>query len=134
MINLGELYDSGNGVPQNRAKAREWFQKAAEKGDDSAQAKLEELPIQQLAEAENYAEALRRQEALAAKAESGEIKRDGKPGKTTAEALTNAVCHALLAKDDFTKALAIADRADSIVPGDLSADTKGAHALMFFAP
>jgi hypothetical protein len=130
MINLGELYDSGNGVPKDHAKAREWFKKAAEDGDDSAQAKLDEPSIKQLAEAGNYPEALRQQEALAAKVEAGETRRNGKPGEATAGALTDAAWYALLAKD-FTKALTIAERAHSIVPGDLSVETNRAHALMF---
>ena len=34
---LGVMYDEGNGVAQNTAKAFEWYQKAAEQGNASAQ-------------------------------------------------------------------------------------------------
>jgi TPR repeat protein len=32
MFNLGLLYENGQGVVQDYAKAREWYQKAADKG------------------------------------------------------------------------------------------------------
>lgn len=36
-FNLGVMYDEGNGVAQDTAKAFEWYQKAAEQGNASAQ-------------------------------------------------------------------------------------------------
>ena len=36
MFYLGVLYDSGDGVSQDYAKAREWFEKAADKGSATA--------------------------------------------------------------------------------------------------
>ena len=33
MTNLGVLYANGRGVAQDYAKAREWYEKAADKGD-----------------------------------------------------------------------------------------------------
>ena len=36
MVNLGVLYDNGRGVAQDYAKAREWYEKAADKGDADA--------------------------------------------------------------------------------------------------
>ena len=36
MTNLGRLYSNGHGVAQDYAKAREWFEKAADKGDEHA--------------------------------------------------------------------------------------------------
>jgi uncharacterized protein len=36
MNKLGDAYDSGEGVPQDYAKAREWYDKAAAKGHDGA--------------------------------------------------------------------------------------------------
>ena len=36
MYNLGNLYDDGHGVPQDSAKAREWYEKAADKGSAEA--------------------------------------------------------------------------------------------------
>jgi uncharacterized protein len=44
MANLGLLYEKGFGVAQDFDKAREWYEKAAEKGDTSAKARLEQLP------------------------------------------------------------------------------------------
>jgi TPR repeat protein len=43
MNNLGLLYQNGRGVTQDYAKAREWFEKAANKGDADARARLEQL-------------------------------------------------------------------------------------------
>lgn len=37
---LGLLYNQGQGVPQNRPLAKEWFEKAAEQGDAGAQVNL----------------------------------------------------------------------------------------------
>ena len=36
MTNIGELYRHGRGVPQDSARAMEWFQKAADLGSDWA--------------------------------------------------------------------------------------------------
>jgi uncharacterized protein len=43
MNNLGLLYQNGHGVTQDYAKAREWFEKAANKVDADARARLEQL-------------------------------------------------------------------------------------------
>ena len=41
MNNLAELYEKGAGVTQDYAKAREWYQKSADKGNvDAKQALL----------------------------------------------------------------------------------------------
>jgi len=40
---LGEMYLGGAGVPKNKAKAIEWFQKAAAQGSVAAKKKLTEL-------------------------------------------------------------------------------------------
>jgi TPR repeat protein len=45
MYKLGNLYDDGHGVAQDFAKAGEWYEKAADKGDASAKARLQQLPI-----------------------------------------------------------------------------------------
>jgi TPR repeat protein len=45
MNNLGALYQNGFGVAQDYAKAREWYEKAAAKGDATAKLALERLPI-----------------------------------------------------------------------------------------
>jgi len=37
---LGEMHDSGNGVPQNHEKAASWYRKAAEQGNGQAQTSL----------------------------------------------------------------------------------------------
>lgn len=39
-FDLGEIYEDGNGVNQDYAKAFEWYQKAANQGDARAQFKL----------------------------------------------------------------------------------------------
>ena len=49
MNSLGLLYQNGQGVPQDYAKAREWYEKAADKGDARAKAALERLPISEAA-------------------------------------------------------------------------------------
>jgi predicted Zn-dependent protease len=67
---------------------------------------------------------------LAAKKEAAETKREGKPGKETAEALNEVAWYALLARD-FAKALTAADRAHALLAENLSIETNRAHALMF---
>ena len=117
-------------MPQDYAKAREWFEKAAAQGNASAKMALERLPIREAETAGGYAEALRLVEALAAKVEAEETKSDGKPGEQTAGALTGVIWFALFAKE-FTKALAVADRAHALFPDSLGIETNRAHALMF---
>jgi TPR repeat protein len=96
MRNLGALYHNGEGVARDYAKAREWFEKAADKGDDEAKAHLEKLSISEAAGAGRYAEALQLQEALAARVEEVETKREGKAAKETAQALNNVAWRALV--------------------------------------
>jgi TPR repeat protein len=126
---LGMLYVSGWGVAQDYAKAREWFEKATNNGDAKAKALLEQLPITALG-AGRYGEALQLQEVLAAKLEAVETKREGKPGRETAQALHELAWFALFARE-FTKALAVSDRAHALLPDDLAIETNRAHALMF---
>jgi TPR repeat protein len=130
MTDLGALYANGHGVAQDYAKAREWYEKAADKGDANAKAQLERLPISEAAAAGHYAEALQLQESLAAKVEAVETRREGNPGKETAEALSGAAWLALFARE-FTKALTFADRAHALLPDNLAIETNRAHALMF---
>ena len=130
MRNLGQLYDNGLGVAQDYAMAREWYERAAANGDATAKADLEKLPIREAAGSGRYAEALQLQEALAAKIEAAETKREGKPGKETAQALSDMAWSALLARE-FTKALTIAERADWLLSDDLAIEINLAHALMF---
>jgi hypothetical protein len=129
MTNLGALYEHGYGVPQDFAKAREWYEKAAARGDARAKTALEQLPIY-AAEAGRYDDALRLEEASAAKYEAEETKSDGKPGKQTEAALNEVIWYAVFAKD-FTKALTIANRAHAFFPDDLWIEINRAHALMF---
>jgi TPR repeat protein len=117
-------------VTQDYAKARKWYEKAADKGDVTAITNLERLPIREAAGGGRYAEALQLQEELTAKVETVETKREGKPGEETAQALGELAFYALFA-GKFTKALAVADRAHALLPNDLSIDSKRAHALMF---
>ena len=91
---------------------------------------LEQLPTREAASAGRYAEALQLQEVLAAKVEAMETKREGKPGKETAQALGDMVWLALFTRE-FTKALTVAERAHALLPDDLGIETNRAHALMF---
>jgi TPR repeat protein len=130
MANLGVLYENGWGVATDYAKAREWYEKAAEKGVPQAIASLEHLPIREADSAQHYDEALLLCEALETKKEAAETKREGKPGKETAEALNELAWFALLARE-FPKALTGAERAHALLPDNLSIETNRAHALMF---
>jgi TPR repeat protein len=130
MLNLGRLYANGRGVPQDWTKAREWWEKAAAKGNATAKSNLERLSIREAAMAGRYVEALQLQEGFAAKVETDETAREGKPGEQTARELGELVSYALFAKD-FPKALTVADRAHALVPDDLTIQSYRAHALMF---
>jgi TPR repeat protein len=44
MIYLGRLYENGWGVARDFAKAREWYQKAADTGYELAKSYLKRLP------------------------------------------------------------------------------------------
>jgi len=130
MVKLGWLYDKGLGVPQDYAKAREWYEKAAAQGDADAKFALERLPIDEAETTGRYAEALQLQEALAAKVEAEETKRDGKLGEQTATEIRLVAWYALFAKE-FTKALTVANRSHALFPDDLGIESNRAHALMF---
>jgi predicted Zn-dependent protease len=112
------------------AKAREWYEKTAARGDARAKMALEKLPIREAERAGRYDEALRLEETLAAKVEAEETKRDGKPGEQTAGELLVVTWDALFAKD-YTKAPAVADHAHALFPDNLGIETNRAHALMF---
>src|SRR5262249_39684438 len=99
MVDLGLLYASGRGVPQDYTKGGEWLEKAVALGNASAEKYLERLPIDEALTTKQYAEALRLGEAWAAKVEAFETKRDGKPGKETAEALATLAWPALLVRE-----------------------------------
>ena len=92
MVNLGVLYDNGQGVAQDYAKAREWYEKAADKGDASDEAtsryntKLRSWSSQR----RTLCEALQLQEASAMKVGEAETKHEGKPGRETAK---SSRCH-----------------------------------------
>jgi len=130
MRGLGVLYYNGYGVMRDYGRARAWFEKAADKGDADARDDLEKLAIAEAATAGRYAEALQLQEALAAKVEAVETKREGKPGEETAQALSQAAWYALFARE-FARALTFADRAHAVLADDLGIETNRAHALMF---
>src|SRR5262249_45326555 len=103
---------------------------AADRGGERARRYLVPLPIREAFTSGRYAEALQRQEAFAAQLEAEETKRDGKPGEETAGQLTLVIRYALFA-NEFTKALAGADRAHALFPENLLIETNRAHALMF---
>jgi TPR repeat protein len=130
MVELARLYAEGLGVAQNYAKAREWLQKAADKGYAQATDALQNLAINEAAGAGRYAEALQLQEALAAKVEAAETKREGKPGNEAAWALRGVAWYAVFTRE-FGKALTVSERAHALLPDDLTIETNRAHALMF---
>jgi len=123
---LGGLYRT----EKDYAKAREWFEKGAAEGDASSKAELEKLPSDEAFRARRYVEALQLQEALAAKIEEVETKRDGKPGAETADALSGVAFFSLFVRE-FPKALTVAERGHALFPHNLVIDTNRAHALMF---
>ena len=92
------FYQNGIGVPQDYDKAREWYEKAATKGDADVKMALERLPIREAATAGRYDEALRLEETLAAKVEADETKSDSKPSEQTAVALNGVIWFAISAK------------------------------------
>ena len=57
MNNLGLLYDNGQGVAQDYVKAREWYEKAADKGDAGAMSNLGALYDNGRGVAQDYAKA-----------------------------------------------------------------------------
>jgi tetratricopeptide (TPR) repeat protein len=122
--------ESPKTLAQDYLKAREWYEKVADKGDTLAKANLEKLAITEAVAAGRYTEALQLQEAMAAEEEAVETKRERKPGKETANALTGVAWYALFARE-FTKALTVSDRAHALLPDDLAIETNRAHALMF---
>jgi tetratricopeptide (TPR) repeat protein len=126
MVYLGGLYENG----QDYAKAREWYEKAANRGDADAGERLESLPIRKAAGTGRYADALRLDQALAAKIETAETERSGKPGEATAEALSEVAWYALFARE-YPRALTAAERAHALLPAELIIETNRAHALMF---
>jgi TPR repeat protein len=130
MTNLGVLYDNGHGVQQDYDKAREWFEKAADAGDETAESNLQELSITEAEKTGRYSDALKLSEALEAKDEQAETKQEGKPAAKTAMALNDVAWCALLSQD-FTKALAAAVRAHGLLPENLMIEGNRAHALMF---
>jgi TPR repeat protein len=57
MFNLGKRYESGDGVAKDYDKAREWYEKAAAKGDPAAMTRLGVLYHNGLGVAQDYATA-----------------------------------------------------------------------------
>ena len=137
MRDLGVLYETGQGVPQDDAKARAWFEKAAAAGDVDATKALVDLKwrpdrnaIAEARRSGRYADALGLEEGLARAIEADEIKSVGKPGPLTAGELGAVSWDALFAHE-FPRALAAAERAHLLDPDHLWLETNHAHALMF---
>ena len=118
--------ENGRGVPQDYARAREWYEKAADKGTAGAVEALESLDIKD----RRYDEALRLAKTQEAKTEKLETERDGKPNGETAQALNQVAWCALFARE-FDTALSALERAHALLPADLMIETNRAHALMF---
>ena len=114
-------------MAQNHAKAREWYEKAADEGDASAMVNLGLLYANGQGVTQDHAKALQWQEAYAAKVEPEEL---GKSGEETARALQVLAWYALFV-GEFTKALTASDRAHALLPDDLDIETNRAHARMF---
>ena len=79
-------------MAQNHAKAREWYEKAADEGDASAMVNLGLLYANGQGVTQDHAKALQWQEAYAAKVEPEEL---GKSGEETARALQVLAWYAL---------------------------------------
>jgi TPR repeat protein len=45
MFKLGVIYQNGQGVALDYAKAREWYEKAAAKDNADAKTRLQQLPV-----------------------------------------------------------------------------------------
>jgi TPR repeat protein len=43
MFNLGHIFEMGEGVEQNLAKAVEWYTKAQDAGDEDAEAQINDI-------------------------------------------------------------------------------------------
>ena len=71
MTNLGVLYANGQGVPQDYAKAREWYEKAAAAGDAAAMRNLGFLYANGQGVPQDYAKAREWYEKAAAQAREG---------------------------------------------------------------
>ncbi|KAF9540329.1 hypothetical protein EC957_004408, partial [Mortierella hygrophila] len=56
-FNIGVMYRKGKGVPQDFAKAMEWFRMAANKGDAGAQCKIRIMNIKGQGVTKSYSEA-----------------------------------------------------------------------------
>ena len=65
-----------------------------------------------------------------AKREAAETKRKGSPGEETAQTLHGVAWLALFTRE-FTRALAVADRAHALLPYDLAIEADRTYALMF---
>ena len=136
MRDLGVLYENGQGAPQDDAKARAWFEKAAAAGDVDATKALVDLKwrsdrnaIDEARRSGRYADALGLEEGLARAIEADEIWSAGKPGPLTAGVLGNVSWDALFAHE-FPRALAAAERAHLLDPDLLWLEINHAHALM----
>src|SRR5262249_14744528 len=130
MNNIGVLHYNGQGVPQDYAKAREWFEKAADEGDTTAMNNIGVLYEHGQGVPQDYAKAREWSENAADTVQAEETTREGTAAKETAQALNNVAWYSLLARE-FTKALTIADRAHALFRDNLMIEINRAHALMF---
>src|SRR3990172_9937102 len=58
-LNLGLLYDNGQGVPQDHAEAAKWYRKAAEQGNAKGQYELGMMHCTGLGVLQDYDEAVK---------------------------------------------------------------------------
>jgi uncharacterized protein YdaT len=149
MNNLAFLYENGQGVAQDHAKAREWYEKAADKGDAGAMNSLGLLYQNGQGVPQDHAKAREWYEKAADKGDAkamlylgllyqrgfGVAQDHAKAREWFEKAADKGdeqapIVAALFARE-FTKALAFADRARSLFPYDLMFKSYRAHALMF---
>jgi TPR repeat protein len=130
MLGIGWLYADGRGVPQDYAKAREWYEKAAAKDNDDAMVNIGLLYGNGRGVPQDYMKAREWFEKAAAAIEAREVKNTGKPGAEMVRALGNIAWYALLAGEP-ARALAAGERALSLAPTELWIKTNYAHTLMF---
>src|SRR5262249_35917756 len=122
MHNLALLYANGQGVAQDYFKAHELFKKAADMGAAQSMRNLALLYASGQGVTQDYVKALEWAQSFARQVETGESKLLGDAGEETAQALNVVAEYALFARE-FTRALAVTDRAHALLPDNLTMET-----------
>ena len=90
---LGDLYDEGQGVPQDDAQAVFWYRKAAEQGNADAQDELGDLYLSGKGVARDYAEAYFWFDLAAAGEQDASDEQNASDSKQVAKARDEAASH-----------------------------------------